>query len=106
MHCLFAGIPIRVDSGRMHIMDGMNRVDETSSRGTPAGYFIAIIAVLGGTLLISPFSFVFTIIGALLLLALILLLIIYKTRSFYSQDPVAVNQSSMTSGMCDTCPCR
>lgn len=102
-------------------MDGMNRVDETSSRGTPAGYFIAIIAVLGGTLLISPFSFVFTIIGALLLLALILLLIIYrkrarkprlfrgecqKTRSFYSQDPVAVNQSSMTSGMCDTWPCR
>jgi hypothetical protein len=87
-------------------MDGMNRVDETSSKGTPAGYFIAIIAVLGGTLLIPPFSFVFTIIGALLLLALILLLIIYKTRSFYSQDPVAVNQSSMTSGMCDTWPCR
>jgi hypothetical protein len=106
MHCLFAGMPIRVDSGRMHIMDGMIRVDETSSRGTPAGYFIAIIAVLGGTLLIPPLSFVFTIIGALLLLALILLLIIYKTRSFYSQDPVAVNQSSMTSGMCDTWPCR
>jgi hypothetical protein len=67
-------------------------VDETSSKGTPAGYFIAIIAVLGGTLLIPPFSFVFTIIGALLLLALILLLIIYRKRA---RKPRCFSQGSV-----------
>jgi hypothetical protein len=72
---------IRVDSGRMCTMDGMDRADDTSSKGTPTGYFITIIAVLGGTLLIPPFSFVFTIIGALLLLGLILLLLISKPEA-------------------------
>jgi hypothetical protein len=64
------------------MMDGMDRVDradETSTKSTPAGYFIAIISVVGGTLLIPPFSFVFTIMGALLLLGLILLLLINRS---------------------------
>lgn len=59
-------------------MDGLERADETPAKSTPAGYFFAIIAVLGGTLLMPPFSFVFTMTGALLLLGLALVL--YKVR--------------------------
>src|SRR5579884_3163839 len=64
-------------------MDGIERADTASEppeRNTPSGYFIAIIAVLGGTLLIPPFSLVFTWIGAMLLVALIVVLLIYRTR--------------------------
>lgn len=46
--------------------------------------------------------FFITITGASLLSGLILLLLIYQTRGFYSQEPVAVSQSSMISGICDT----
>ncbi len=67
-------------------MDGMDRAERTNGlndppeRSTPTGYFIAILAVLGGTLLMPPFFLVFTLIGALLLLVLIAALLIYKAR--------------------------
>jgi hypothetical protein len=46
---------------------------------TAAGYFIAIIAVVGATLLIPPFPVFFTI-GTMLLLLLTPFLLIYGTR--------------------------
>ena len=67
-------------------MDGLERADETPTKSTPAGYFFAIIAVVGGTLLIPPFSFVFTMTGALLLLGLVLALVLYKARRVQRRD--------------------
>ncbi|HLH62993.1 MAG TPA: hypothetical protein VKV20_15025 [Ktedonobacteraceae bacterium] len=64
-------------------MEKMERADaasEVPERNTPRSYFMAIIAVLGGTLLMPPFSLVFTWIGAMLLVVLIAALLIYRTR--------------------------
>jgi hypothetical protein len=95
-------------------------MDETSEHHTTAGYFIAIIAVLGGALLMPSFAVFFTTIGPLLLLVLTPVLLIgyaqYREQkrllakqdmtACYSQEPVAVSQSSTSSDMCDNAPWR
>jgi hypothetical protein len=95
-------------------------MDETPERHTAAGYFIAILAVLGGAWLMPSFAVFFTTIGPLLLLVLTPVLLIgyaqYRQRKHllarrdmtagYSQEPVAVSQSSTSSDMCDNAPWR
>ncbi len=95
-------------------------MDETPERHTAAGYFIAILAVLGGALLMPSYAVFFTTIGPLLLLILTPVLLIgyaqYKQQkrllakgcatAGYSQEPVAVSQSSTSSDMCDNAPWR
>lgn len=95
-------------------------MDETPEQHTAAGYFIAIIAVLGGAFLMPSFAFFFTTIGPLLLLVLTPALLIgyaqYRQQkrllakcsmtAHYSQEPVAVSQSSTSSDMCDNAPWR
>ena len=95
-------------------------MDETPEKHTAAGYFIAIIAILGGALLMPSFAVFFTTIGPLLLLILTPVLLIsyaqYKQQkrllaegsatALYSQEPVAVSQSSTSSDMCDNAPWR
>ena len=95
-------------------------MDETSQQRTAAGYFIAIICVLGGAFLMPSFAGFFTTIGPLLLLVLTPVLLIgyaqYRqqkcllakesTTALYSQEPVAVSQSSTSSDMCDNAPWR
>jgi hypothetical protein len=95
-------------------------MDKTPEKHTAAGYFIAVIAVLGGMLLMPSFAVFFTTIGPLLLLVLTPVLLIgyaqYRqhkcllakesTTALYSQEPVAVSQSSTSSDMCDNAPWR
>jgi hypothetical protein len=95
-------------------------MDETPQQHTAAGYFIAIIAVLGGAFLMPSFAVFFTTIGPLLLLVLTPVLLIgyaqYRqqkrlpaersTATRYSQEPEAVSQSSTSSDMCDNAPWR
>jgi hypothetical protein len=95
-------------------------MDETPEQHTAAGYFIAIIAVLGGAFLMPSFAVFFTTLGPLLLFILTPVLLIglaqYRqqkrllakrsTTKSYSQEPVAVNQSSTSSDMCDNAPWR
>ena len=95
-------------------------MDESPERRTAAGYFITIIAVLGGALLMPSFTVFFTTIGPLLLLVLTPVLLIgyakYRQQkrllakrsatARYSQEPVAVSQSSTSSDMCDNAPWR
>ena len=95
-------------------------MDETPEKHTAAGYFIAIIAVLGGALLMPSFAVFFSTIGPLVLLVLTPVLLIGYTQhkqqkrllakqdltADYSQEPVAVSQSSTSSDMCDKAPWR
>ncbi len=95
-------------------------MDESPEQRTAAGYFITIIAVLGGALLMPSFTVFFSIIGPLLLLVLTPVLLIgyaqyrqqqpplakQNTTTRYSQEPVAVSQSSTSSDMCDKAPWR
>jgi len=95
-------------------------MDETPERHSAVGYFIAIIAVLGGALLMPSFEVFFTTIGPLLLLVLTPVLLIgygqYRqqrrppakrdTTLSYSQEPEAVSQSSTSSDICDNAPWR
>jgi hypothetical protein len=95
-------------------------MDETQEKQTAAEYFIAIIAVLGGALLMPSFAVFFTTIGPLLLLILTPVLLIGYAQhrqqkrllakesmtALYSQEPVAVSQSSTSSDMCDNAPWR
>jgi hypothetical protein len=95
-------------------------MDETPEQRTAIGYFIAIIAVLGGAFLMPSFEVFFTTIGPLLLLVLTPVLLIgyaqYRQQRrllakrgatlSYSQEPVAVNQSSTSSDICDSAPWR
>jgi hypothetical protein len=94
--------------------------DETPKQYGAADYFIAIIAVLGGAVLMPPFAIFFSTIGPLLLLVLTPVLLIgyakYKQQKkqaaqqnatpTYSQEPVEVSQSSTSSDMCDSAPWR
>ncbi|GAC1565363.1 MAG: hypothetical protein NVS3B14_02820 [Ktedonobacteraceae bacterium] len=77
---------------------------ESPERHTAAGYFITIIAVLGGAFLITSLpAFFITIAPLLLLLSTPVLLIGFvqyrQRRRSYSQEPVAVSQSSTSSDM-------
>ncbi len=95
-------------------------MDETPEQHTAAGYFIAIVAVLGGALLMPSFTVFFTTIGPLLLFVLTPVLLIgfaqYRQQkrllakrdktACHSQEPVAVSQSSTSSDMCDNAPWR
>jgi len=95
-------------------------MDEAQEKHTAAGYFIAVIAVLGGMLLMPSFAVFFTTIGPLLLLVLTPVLLIGYAKhkqqkrllakgsmtAGYSQEPVAVSQSSTSSDMCDNAPWR
>lgn len=57
-------------------------MDDSAEKSTPAGYLIAIVAVVGGTLMMSPFDVFSTVIGALLLLGLMLfMLVMYGASS-------------------------
>ena len=94
--------------------------DEAPERGTAAGYFIPIIAVLGGAFLIASFPVFFTTIAPLVLLILTPVLLIgsakYREQKHllakrsattgHSQEPVVVSQSSTSSDMCDRAPWR
>jgi hypothetical protein len=46
----------------------------TDKKPSPKGYFLAIVCVVGGALLIPPFPVFFTTIGLLLLLVLLCIL--------------------------------
>jgi len=46
----------------------------TDKKPSPKGYFLAIVCVVGGALLIPPFPVFFTMIGLLLLLVLLCIL--------------------------------
>ncbi|HEU0001117.1 MAG TPA: hypothetical protein VFQ36_09480 [Ktedonobacteraceae bacterium] len=95
-------------------------MDETPERHTTKGYFFTIIAVLGGALLMPFFAVSFTIIAPLLLLILTPMFLIglaqYRQQKrlparqnmaiSYSQEPLAVSQSSTSSDMCDNAPWR
>ena len=95
-------------------------MDESPEQHTAAGYFITIIAVLGGALLMPSFAVFFSTIGPLLLFILTPMLLIgyvqYRQQkrqqakqcaaTRYSQEPVAVSQSSTSSDMCDNAPWR
>jgi hypothetical protein len=89
---------------------------EANEQRSAADYFIAIIAVLGGALLISIFSPYFVLLAPFLLLLLTPVMLISAARSrqqkhlrddiYYSQEPVAVSQSSTSSDMCESAPWR
>lgn len=95
-------------------------MDETPEKRSATGYFFTIIAVLGGALLMPFFAVSFTIIAPLLLLVLTPLFLIglaqYRQQKRlptkqsiaigYSQEPLAVSQSSTSSDMCDNAPWR
>lgn len=88
-------------------------MDETPEKPTAAGYFFTIIAVLGGALLMPTLAVFFTTPGPLLLLVLTPALLIglaryrqQKRPARHSQEPVAVSQSSTSSGICDNAPWR
>lgn len=82
---------------------------------TPAGYFIPIIVVLGATLLMPPFPFLFLLLCALALPAACGLLVAgiirylrsrrRKARYFSSQEPLSVSQSRTVSGMRESAAC-
>jgi hypothetical protein len=88
-------------------------MDETPEKPTAAGYFFTIIAVLGGALLMPTLTAFLITNSPLLLLALTPILLIglaryrqQKRAAYYSQEPVAVSQSSTSSGICDNAPWR
>jgi hypothetical protein len=88
-------------------------MDETPEKPTAAGYFFTIIAVLGGALLMPTLTAFLITNSPLLLLALTPVLLIglaryrqQKRAAYYSQEPVAVSQSSTSSGICDNAPWR
>lgn len=95
-------------------------MNETPERHTAKGYFFTIIAVLGGALFMPSFPAFFTTIGPLLLLVLTPMFLIglvqYRQQNRlpakqgmatgYSQEPVAVSQSSTSSDICDNAPWR
>jgi len=79
-------------------------MDETPEKRSAAGYFFTIFAVLGGALLISSYTVFFLAITPLLLLTMTPVFLIsyaqYRQHMCgHSQEPVAVNQSSTSSGM-------
>lgn len=94
--------------------------NESSDHRSAAGYFIPIIAVLGGALLMPTFAVYFLTLAPLLLLVLTPVLLIgsaqYRQQKKqlakqnatpdYSQEPVAVSQSSTSSDMCESAPWR
>lgn len=94
--------------------------DESQDQHSAAGYFIPIIAVLGGALLMSSFSVYFLTLAPLFLLLLTPVLLIGSARyrqqkkqlarqnatPYYSQEPVVVSQSSTSSDMCESAPWR
>ena len=93
--------------------------DECLQHGA-AEYFIAIIAVLGGALLLSAFAPYFFTLAPFLLPVLTPVVLIgsaqyrqqkrqlaqQSTTPDYSQEPVAVSQSSTSSDMCESAPWR
>ena len=88
-------------------------MDETPEKPTAAGYFFTIIAVLGGAVLMPTFAAFLITNSPLLLLALTPVLLVglaryrrQKRAAYYSQEPVAVSQSSTSSGICDNAPWR
>jgi len=95
-------------------------MDNSSEQHSAADYFIAIIAVLGGAFLISTCTIYFFTLAPLLLLALTPLVLIGSARyrqqkrllvrrsatACYSQEPVALSQSSTSSDMCESAPWR
>lgn len=95
-------------------------MDETPEKRTSAGYFIPIIAVLGGAFLMPSFAVYFITMSPLLLLILTPCVLIgyakHKQQKralagrneilHYSQEPVAVSQSSTSSDMCESAPWR
>ena len=88
-------------------------MDETPEKPTAAGYFFTIIAVLGGALLMPTLTAFLITNSPLLLLALTPVLLVglaryrqQKRAAYYSQEPVAVSQSSTSSGICDNAPWR
>lgn len=99
---------------------GTMAMDEFPRQRNAAEYFISIIAVLGGALLIMNFSPYFFTLAPLLLLLLTPVILIGSARyrqqkrqlaqrnmtAGYSQEPVAVSQSSTTSDMCESAPWR
>ena len=94
--------------------------NESSEQRSAAEYFIVIIAVLGGALLLSAWTVYFFALAPLLLLALTPGVLIGSARyrqqkrqrakqnaiPNYSQEPVAVSQSSTSSDMCESAPWR
>jgi len=88
-------------------------MDETPEKPTAAGYFFTIIAVLGGALLMPTLTAFLITNSPLLLLALTPVLLVglaryrqQKRAAYYSQEPVAVSQSSTSSDICDNAPWR
>lgn len=90
--------------------------NQSSEHYSAADYFIAIIAVLGGASLIAAFATYFVTLAPLLLLLLTPIVLIgssrYRQQKYlrddlsYSQEPVAVSQSSTSSDMCESAPWR
>lgn len=94
--------------------------NERSERYSAADYFIAIIAVLGGASLMTAFTSYFFALAPLLLLLLTPVVLVGSARhrqqrrqlaqqntiQRYSQEPVAVSQSSTSSDMCESAPWR
>ncbi len=88
-------------------------MDETPEKPTAAGYFFTIIAVLGGAVLMPTLTVFLITNSPLLLLVLTPVLLVglaryrrHKRAAYYSQEPVAVSQSSTSSGICDNAPWR
>ena len=94
--------------------------NESSEQRSAVEYFITIIAVLGGAFLLSAYTVYFFALAPLLLLVLTPVALIGSARyrqqkrqlaqrnmtAGYSQEPVAVSQSSTTSDMCESAPWR
>jgi sorbitol-specific phosphotransferase system component IIC len=94
--------------------------DEFSRQYGAADYFIAIIAVLGGASLMAAFTSYFFALAPLILLLMTPVVLVGSARyrrqrrqlaqqhtiQRYSQEPVAVSQSSTSSDMCESAPWR
>ena len=67
----------------------------TDDNPSPIGFFLAIVCVVGGTLLMPPFPAFFTIIGPLLLLVLTPILSIYTVRYWKERRFIQGSQMHM-----------
>lgn len=63
---------------------------------TPAGYFIAIGAVLGGALLMPPFPVFIVVVGPALLLGLLAYGLLRARRNKTSKDSVSLRVNTVT----------
>ena len=95
-------------------------MDESLGQHSAADYLIAIIAVLGSAVLMPTFAPYFFTLAPFILLVLTPVVLIgsaryrqqkrqmaqQNTTPGYSQEPVAVSQSSTSSDMCESAPWR